>query len=330
MITSEMTTSSVGGDAETAATSPSETHFGIAVPVVQIEGVSKSYQEQMALNDVSLSIGRGEIFALLGPNGAGKTTLLRILTGILLPDTGTVRIMGASGMNAVRDQVGYLPEERGLYKKQKIREYLAYLGELKGLSRQQAKARTMVVLEQVGMAAHADSTADTLSKGMAQRIQIAAALVHDPPFIILDEPFSGLDPVSARQMQDIVRAEKAQGRTVLLSTHQMEPVERLCDRLLMLHRGRTVLYGTPQEARERFAEGIVRVEHGEASISDVLPEGFAVKNAVPHVTHLIPPPGMTPRDVMAALLAAGVDLRGFETVTPSLEDVFVRIVGEKG
>jgi ABC-2 type transport system ATP-binding protein len=301
-----------------------------AVPVVEIENVSKSYAGHQALNSVSLTIGRGEIFALLGPNGAGKTSLLRILTGILLPDTGSVRILGASGMNAVRNQVGYLPEERGLYKKQKVREYLSYLAELKGWSRQEAKERVMIVLEQVGMAAHADSTADTLSKGMAQRIQIAAALVHDPPFIILDEPFSGLDPVSARQMQDIVRTEKARGRTILLSTHQMEPVERLCDRLLMLHRGQMVLYGTPAEARARFAEGILRVVHGEETLNGLLPDGFAVKNATPHVTHLIPPTEMSPSDAMRSLLQAGIDVQGFEQETPSLEDVFVRIVGEKG
>jgi ABC-2 type transport system ATP-binding protein len=319
---------------EITSTAPLESHepraASLEPPVVRIEGISKSYQGQLALSDVSLTIGRGEIFALLGPNGAGKTTLLRILTGILLPDTGSVQILGTGGMSAVRDRVGYLPEERGLYKKQKIREYLSYLAELKGWSRADAKARVMTVLETVGMAAHADSTADTLSKGMAQRIQIAAALIHDPPFIILDEPFSGLDPVSARQMQDIVRAEKAGGRTVLLSTHQMEPVERLCDRLLMLHRGRTVLYSTPTEARARFAEGIVRVEHGERDIVDRLPEGFAVKESAPYVTFLIPPPETPPRAVIAALLEAGVDVRAFATVTPSLEDVFVRIVGEKG
>jgi ABC-2 type transport system ATP-binding protein len=322
-MTPEMTATTPPDEAERRSAPPEP-------PVVRIEGISKTYQGQRALSDVSLTIGRGEIFALLGPNGAGKTTLLRILTGILLPDTGSVQILGASGMNAVRDKVGYLPEERGMYKKQKIREYLTYLAELKGWSRADAKARVMTVLEKVGMAAHADSNAEMLSKGMAQRIQIAAALIHDPPFVILDEPFSGLDPVSARQMQDIVRAEKAGGRTVLLSTHQMEPVERLCDRLLMLHRGQPVLYGTPNEARARFAEGIVRVEHGETSITERLPEGFAVKESAPNMTYLIPPPGSPPREVIAALLDAGVDVRGFETVTPSLEDVFVRIVGEKG
>lgn len=298
--------------------------------IVEIERVSKSYQGQLALDDVSLTIKQGEIFALLGPNGAGKTTLLRILTGIFLPDSGTVRILGADSMGAVRDKVGYLPEERGLYKKQKVSEILTYFAELKGCSRSEAKVRTLEALERVGMAAHLNSTTDQLSKGMAQRIQIAAALVHDPPFVILDEPFTGLDPVSARQMQETVRAEKARGRTVLLSTHQMEPVERLCDRLLMLHRGRTVLYSSPQEARERYAEGIVRVWHGEESITDQLPEGVTVRSAAPQETFLSLLDDMPLREAIRALLDCGVDLRGFEPVLPSLEDVFVRVVREKG
>jgi ABC-2 type transport system ATP-binding protein len=296
--------------------------------VVRVEGVSKSYGGQRALDNVSLSIGKGEVFALLGPNGAGKTTLLRTMTGILLPDTGTVRILGAGGMEAVRNQVGYLPEERGLYRKQKIGDTLQYMAELKGLSRAEAKARTQVVLEQVGMGAHIQSKPESLSKGMAQRVQIAVALVHDPPFIILDEPFSGLDPVSARQAQEVVLQEKARGRTILLSTHQMEPVERLCDRLLMLHRGRMVLTGAPGEVRARFAEGVLRVSHSEISLP-FLPEGWTVRNAVPHRTDVLPPSFLSPREALSALLSVRVDVQGFEPLQPSLEDIFVRIVGEE-
>jgi ABC-2 type transport system ATP-binding protein len=299
--------------------------------VVEIENLTKTYEGFTALDNVSLTIGQGEIFALLGPNGAGKTTLLRVLTGILLPDAGRARLLGRDeGMAAVREKVGYLPEERGLYKKQKVGDILVYFAQLKGLSRADARARTRAVLEQVGMAAHENSTTDKLSKGMAQRIQIAAALVHDPPFVILDEPFSGLDPVSARQVREIVRAEKARGRTILLSAHQMEVVERLCDRLLMLHRGKTVLYGDLAEVKERFAEGVVRVEHDNPTLEPFLPPGVAVQDSMPGVSNLLPPAGMPPRDLMAALLAAGARVRGFNTVTPSLEEIFVRIVGEKG
>ena len=299
--------------------------------VVEIENLTKTYEGFTALDNVSLTIGQGEIFALLGPNGAGKTTLLRVLTGILLPDAGRARLLGSDeGMAAVREKVGYLPEERGLYKKQKVGDILVYFAQLKGMSRADARARTRAVLEQVGMAAHEHSTTDKLSKGMAQRIQIAAALVHDPPFVILDEPFSGLDPVSARQVREIVRAEKARGRTILLSAHQMEAVERLCDRLLMLHRGKTVLYGDLAEVKARFAEGVVRVEHDDPTLEPFLPPGVAVQDSVAGVTSLMPPAGMPPRDLMTALLAAGARVRAFNTVTPSLEEIFVRIVGEKG
>jgi ABC-2 type transport system ATP-binding protein len=301
------------------------------VNVVEVENVSKSYGGQPALSDVSLSIGPGEVFALLGPNGAGKTTLLRILTGILPPDSGTVRLLGASDRDAVRDHVGYLPEERGLYRRQTVGDTLAYLGELKGLAAKVARERARVVLEQVGMGAHFGSKPESLSKGMAQRIQIAAALVHDPPFVILDEPFSGLDPVSARQAHELVLSEKARGRTILLSTHQMGPVELLCDRLLMLHRGKPVLYGGVDEVRARFRAGLLRVEHADAFLPPdlQLPPGVTVEDTEPHITRLSAP-GMPPRDVLAALIASGVDIRGFAEETPSLEEIFVRLVGEQG
>ena len=305
-------------------------------PVVQIQNVSKNYAApgqvaHAALKNASLSIAPGEVFALLGPNGAGKTTLLRILTGILLPDSGNVRVLGAEGRAAaqqVRSRVGYLPEERGLYKKQKIGDILVYLGELKGLSRAEAKTRTRIVLQQVGMDAHENSLVESLSKGMAQRVQIASALVHDPTLVILDEPFSGLDPVSARQAQELVKAEKARGRTILLSTHQMEPVERLCDRLLMLHKGETVLSGTVSEVRKAFSEGIVRVWHDEAAlpIALPLPPEVSIRSRENLQTDFMPGP-VAPRDLLAALLSAGVNVQGFETVTPTLEEIFVRVVG---
>ena len=298
--------------------------------IVELDRIVKRFGDQAALDTISFRITEGQIFALLGPNGAGKTTLLRILTGILLPDSGSVRILGAESMSSVRHLVGYLPEERGLYRRQPVGEILAYFGELKGLSAADARSRTKIVLHQVGMGAHILSKPESLSKGMAQRIQIAAALIHDPPFLILDEPFSGLDPVSSRFLQEIVQGEQRRGRTILLSTHQMDTVERLCDSLLMLHRGQTVLSGTVAEIRERFSEGILRVEH-ESERLPMIPSGLGVRDAtIPHITDLIPAPGTTSRDVLSALLASPATIRSFGPVTPSLEEIFVRIVGEKG
>jgi ABC-2 type transport system ATP-binding protein len=298
--------------------------------IIDVDQIVKQYGGQTALNKISFRIGEGEIFALLGPNGAGKTTLLRILTGIILPDSGTVRILGAESMNAVRHLVGYLPEERGLYRRQPVGEILAYIGELKGLTASDARQRTKAVLEQVGMAAHLDSKPESLSKGMAQRIQIATALIHDPPFLILDEPFSGLDPASSRFLQEIVQEEKRRGRTILLSTHQMDTVERLCDNLLMLHRGNAVLAGTVAEVRGQFSEGGLRIEH-ESERLPVIPAGVGVRDAsLPYVTELVPGPEFTNSNVLSALLAAGASIRAVTPMTPSLEEIFVRIVSEKG
>jgi ABC-2 type transport system ATP-binding protein len=298
--------------------------------IIEVERIVKHYGGQTALNEISFTIGEGEIFALLGPNGAGKTTLLRILTGIILSDSGTVRILGAASMSSVRHLVGYLPEERGLYRRQPVGEILTYFGELKGLTVSQARERTKIVLEQVGMFAHIDSKPESLSKGMAQRIQIAAALIHDPPFLILDEPFSGLDPASSRFLQEIVLQEKRRGRTILLSTHQMDTVERLCDNLLMLHRGNAVLSGSVAEVRSRYSEGVLRIEH-EGERMAATPEGVTVRDAsLPEVTDLVPDPGTTTNEVLSALLASGTMVRAVTPMTPSLEEIFVRIVSEKG
>ncbi|MES2463990.1 MAG: ATP-binding cassette domain-containing protein [Armatimonadota bacterium] len=298
--------------------------------IIEVERIVKRYGGQAVLNDISFRIGEGQIFALLGPNGAGKTTLLRILTGIILPDEGAVRILGAESMSTVRHKVGYLPEERGLYRRQPVGEILAYIGELKGLTASEARQRTKTVLEQVGMGAHIDSKPESLSKGMAQRIQIASALIHDPPFLILDEPFSGLDPASSRFLQEIVLDEKRRGRTILLSTHQMDTVERLCDNLLMLHRGNAVLSGTVAEVRGRFSEGVLRIEHESERIAAV-PAGVVVRDAsLPYVTELVPEPGRSTSHVLSALLASGTPIRAVTPMTPSLEEIFVRIVSEKG
>ncbi len=298
--------------------------------VIEIDGIVKRYSGQTALNEITFRIGEGEIFALLGPNGAGKTTLLRILTGIILPDAGTLKILGAESMASVRHRIGYLPEERGLYRRQPIGEILSYFGELKGLASGDARQRARTVLEQVGMAAHYDSKPESLSKGMAQRIQIAAALIHDPPFLILDEPFSGLDPASSRFLQDIVLEEKKRGRTILLSTHQMDTVERLCDNLLMLHRGNAVLSGTVADVRGRFRQGILRIEH-ESERLPALPHGVTVRDgSLPHITDLVPPAGSTTSEMLSSLLASGAAVRAVTPMAPSLEEIFIRIVSEKG
>ena len=298
-----------------------------SLPVVDINGVNKTYSGHRALADVSFSIMRGECFALLGPNGAGKTTLLRMLTNILKPDTGTVSVFGEEDLSQIKDRVGYLPEERGLYKKEKIGETLTYFGQLKGLSAAQARVRTLQVLQSVGMEEYAQSKPEVLSKGMAQRIQFAAAIIHDPEFVIFDEPFSGLDPVSAHAMQDLLLAEKSRGRTLLLSTHQMEPVERLCDRLVMLRQGQVMLHGSLEEARTKFQTGTIRVEH-----EGILPivDGAAQEFVSPNVTRLRPETDLSPPELLRLLVAKNAAIRGFVVESPSLEEIFRRVASEGG
>ena len=226
--------------------------------VVIADQVSKAFDGNPALTNVSFSIKRGECFGLIGPNGAGKTTLLRIITDILRPDSGAVTVLGERGSN-VRSQIGYLPEERGLYRKHRVIDVLTYLGRLKDLTSANSVVRAHTVLADIGMSEHGKSRIDSLSKGMAQRVQLAAALINDPEFVIFDEPFSGLDPVSAEATCALIAQETARGRTILLSTHQMAQAERLCTSLLMLHRGRAVLSGRWTDIQASYQTGAVLV-----------------------------------------------------------------------
>ena len=228
--------------------------------VIEAEGLVKQYEGVRALDNVSFRVDEGDVFALVGPNGAGKTTLLRILTDILRPDSGRLTMLGSSAFREILGMIGYLPEERGLYKSLSPLETVSYFAQLKGLSASDARKGAERALEMVGMLGHARRKLEELSKGMAQRVQFAATLAHGPILLILDEPFSGLDPVSARFLQDVIAHQREQGRTVLLSTHNMEHAEKLCNRLLMLHRGQVRLYGGIADIRREFTDGSLYVE----------------------------------------------------------------------
>src|SRR5688500_190059 len=224
------------------------------MPVIEADSLTKQYDGVRALDGVSFEVNEGEVFALVGPNGAGKTTLLRILTDILRPDSGALRILGRERIRDVLGQIGYLPEERGLYKSLSPLQTVSYFARLKGLSPADARTSAENALDSVGMLPHARRKLEELSKGMAQRVQFAATLAHRPKLLILDEPLSGLDPVSARALQDVIFRLREEGRTVLLSTHNMEHAEKMCDRLLMLHRGQVRLYGGVEEIKQRFSD----------------------------------------------------------------------------
>jgi len=237
----------------------------VEMPALEARAVNKRFDGEPAIDRLSFSIESGEIFGVLGPNGAGKTTLIRMAMDVLTPDAGEISVLGSTDLGEVKERVGYLPEERGLYDSSPVKTNLRYLGRLKGLSKRAAEEVADRELDRVDMSQHTDSQVEKLSKGMAQKVQIASVLLHEPELIVLDEPFSGLDPVNTRLVKDLVLQLKNEGRTVVLSTHHMGQVERLCEGLLMLDDGEGVLYGDLDEAKSRFGSRKLRVEPVEAA-----------------------------------------------------------------
>ena len=292
--------------------------------VIQVENLFKHYARVKAVDGVSFFVGSGEIFGLLGPNGAGKTTIIRTLMDIIKPDQGTVQIMGQPVSQASKARIGYLPEERGLYQNYRLLECLTYLGALKGMARADARQRAMGLLERAGLEEYATRKVKELSKGMTQKAQFVAAIVHDPEMLIMDEPFQGLDPVNTALLKTILQEEQARGRTIILSTHNMNQVEEMCDRILLIDHGQAVLYGPLDEIKDRYAEHAVLLE------CDALPEDLAgVQRAERHDRsyELILEPDATPKSILRQLVDADVTVERFEVSTPPLEEIFIDVVG---
>ena len=291
--------------------------------MLEVQDVRKVYDGRPVVNDVTFSVPPGEIFALLGPNGAGKTTLIRMITDILKPDAGRILLDGRPLTGPGRPRIAYLPEERGLYRKVPVLDALAYYGELKDMSPRDARRQAIELLEEFGLAAWARKQVAALSKGMQQKVQLCTALIADPQLLILDEPFSGLDPLNVQVLEDVLRRRRAAGATVLLSTHQMNKVEQQCDRALMINRGHMVLYGNVTEIRRQYAEHAYMVEGGD------------VPGQVPGVRHaeranggfkLTLERGASADGVLRALLERNVRVSAFTPVVPPLEDIFVHVV----
>jgi len=293
---------------------------------IRVDRVSKRFDKTLALDAVSLEVGAGEIFGLVGPNGAGKTTLIRTVLDIIKPDSGTVEVLGHAFGPADRDRIGYLPEERGLYTRQPVGAVLEYLGALKGLTRSAAKAAAHRWLERFDLADMAAKKVDQLSKGNQQKVQIAAAFLAGPSIAILDEPLSGLDPVSARLVNAVIREYAAAGHTVILSTHQMNLVESLCSRVFMIARGRRVLYGDLKEIKRQHSSHAVLVR----STADY--------RACPLVARVADGPdeeglvqvdlvdAASPDAFLAWLVAHNASVERFERLSAPLEDIFIRVV----
>ncbi len=291
--------------------------------MLEIRSVRKIYDDRVVVNDVTFEVQAGEIFALLGPNGAGKTTLIRMITDITRPDGGAILLDGQPLTGPNRPRVSYLPEERGLYRKVPVLDALAYFGELKGLSSREARAAAVALLEEFELAAWAKKPVSALSKGMQQKLQLCTALIGDPQLLILDEPFSGLDPVNVALLEDVLRRRRAAGVTVLLSTHQMNKVEQQCDRALMINRGHMVLYGKVGDIRRQHAEHAFLLEGG--SVPSGLP-GVRALDAMNGGTKLTLERTADPSAVLKAALDRGVSVTAFTPLIPPLEDIFVQVV----
>jgi ABC-2 type transport system ATP-binding protein len=295
------------------------------MPVVDLDRISKSYSRKVAVQELSLRIEPGTIYGLLGPNGAGKTSTIRMMVGMTLPDSGTVRLFDESFRRDHLRRVGYLPEERGLYKRMKVIDQLVFIGQLHGLAAATATTRAREWCERMEIAESMDKKTQELSKGMQQKIQFIATLLHDPELIIMDEPSSGLDPVNVSLLEQTLLEFRSKGRTILFSTHRMEQVEKLCDAICLVDHGRAVLEGSMREVKSCYARNRVVVEYaGDASfLTD--PSITELRESAGRAEFKLRN-GADPQGLLRAA-AAKAEIFKFELVEPSLEEIFIRTVG---
>lgn len=293
--------------------------------VIEVSGLAKSFGPAQAVADVSFEVGRGEIFGLLGPNGAGKTTTIRLILDIFRPDRGSIEVLGGQMNEAKKDRIGYMPEERGLYQDVPLERCLLYLASLKGVPAAEARTRLDGYLDRFELAAHKTKKVKELSKGMQQKAQIIATLLHGPELVIIDEPFTSLDPINARAVKELIRDLQRDGTTIVMSTHQMHQVEELCDRILLINRGSNLLYGRLAEIRRRFAGEAVLVRADRE-----LPElkGVHQGSTSNGTTRLNLSSGTDPQQVLRELVDHQVRLEQFEIALPTLDEIFIQVVRE--
>ena len=290
---------------------------------VEVSRVSKSFNGNTVVSDISFSVGQGEIFGLIGPNGAGKTTTIRMIMDIIKPDSGEINILGESLDKDTKNRIGYLPEERGLYKKLTVLKSLSYLASLKGVETHLANSRAKELLERVGMLPYQGKKIDELSRGMGQLIQFLTTIMHDPSLIILDEPFANLDPVNTELLKEIILELRGQGKAIILSTHRMNEVEALCDRILMINKGCSVLYGELSEIKSKYRNNSVFLEF-EGELGKV--EGVIVKHDYGKYIELFLDGETPPQTVLEQLVNQGIKVNRFEVSTPSLNEIFIQVV----
>ena len=311
------------------------THKGVYMThAVSMEGVRKTFGTKVAVQGIDLAIPEGSIYGFIGPNGAGKTTTIRMIMSILFPDCGELSVLGKKSAVESKDRIGYLPEERGIYKKMKVGSFLKHIGRLKGLDSRGLDQVVKGWLDRVELEGVYKKKCEELSKGMQQKVQFIASVLHDPDLIILDEPFSGLDPVNMRLLRKLIDEEHSKGKTVIFSTHVMYRAEQLCDHIVMIHEGKKVLDDTLDDIRTRFDPRAIHIDPvGGLGISDQIAQvtGVAHVSPVEGALEVVLNDGVEPQDAMKSLLGA-YPMNRIEVKRPTLEDVFIEIVtgGERG
>jgi ABC-2 type transport system ATP-binding protein len=301
------------------------------MPIVELENIRKAYDTKVAVEGLTLTIEPGTMFGLLGPNGSGKSSTIRMMIGITRPDSGSIRLFGQPFARTALPRIGYLPEERGLYKKMKVIDQLVFLGQLHDLDAATATKRAHLWCERMQISEAIEKKTEELSKGMQQKIQFISALLHEPELIIMDEPFSGLDPVNAVLLMDTLVDLRKQGRTILFSTHRMDQVEKLCDAIALISRGRLVLSGGMREVKSRYPRNrvLINFEGDERFLAHPLIESAKNYNGLAELK-LHSPGGLSPdvQPLLAQALAQGTRVSRFEVMEPTLEEIFIETVGE--
>ena len=301
-------------------------------PVLQVSGISKSFAGHVAVTDLSLTVPKGAVYGLLGPNGAGKSTSIRMIMNITMPDTGTIRLFGDDkGGRHHSARIGYLPEERGLYRKMKVRDMLVFLAEAKGIARQRAAQKADEWIDRLGLEAWRLRKVEELSKGMQQKVQFIGTMLHEPELLILDEPFSGLDPINAQVLKDTIVQLSRAGTTIIFSTHQMEVAEKICDHVCIIARGRKVLDG---------AIAAVKQQHGGSHVALAFEDAAVGASAMRAISDLVEDAddsglsaelklksGADPQAILERLMKQNVRLRRFERIEPSLQRIFLDVAG---
>lgn len=296
--------------------------------VLSLKNVTKSYGTYTAVHEVSFDVEKGTIFGLLGPNGAGKTSLIRIITSITAPDSGQILLNGEPLNSLHPHQIGYMPEERGLYKKMKVGEQLMYLAQLKGLSRKNAKERLYYWLDKFDIKSWWDKKISELSKGMSQKVQFIATVVHDPKLIILDEPFSGLDPVNANLIKDEIFELKEKGASILFSTHRMEQVEEICQDIVLINKGQIILHGNVTKIKNDFKENKYRVTYLDDLPGQIETSGIKILGQNDHEIIFETTGNRSSNELLSYLISRNVHISGFTEILPSLNEIFIKQVSQ--